>query len=42
VSIADFVRLYGGEKDDPDLLRRVNAVEAVPESWRTWFAQHRS
>lgn len=39
VSIADTVRLYLDRdgRSDPDLLRRVVRVEALPESWREHF-----
>ncbi|HKV12668.1 MAG TPA: MOSC domain-containing protein [Thermoanaerobaculia bacterium] len=41
VSIADTVRLYLDRdgRSDPDLLRRVVRVDALPESWREHFEQ---
>jgi MOSC domain-containing protein YiiM len=41
VSIYDTVRLYLDRdgRSDPDLLRRVVQVEALPESWREHFAK---
>ena len=41
VSIADTVRLYLDRdgRSDPDLLRRVVRVEALPESWREHFGK---
>ena len=41
VSIADTVRLYLDRdgRSDPDLLRRVVRVEALPDSWREHFEQ---
>ena len=39
VRVVDIVRLYVDRqaRTDPDLLRRVVAVEALPESWREYF-----
>jgi len=34
VSVAELIALYTGDNDDPDVLRRVVAVEALPEAWR--------
>ena len=34
VSVADLIALYTGDRPDPDVLRRVIEVEALPESWR--------
>jgi MOSC domain-containing protein YiiM len=34
VSVADLIALYTGDRPDLDVLRRVIAVEALPESWR--------
>lgn len=34
VSVADLIALYTGDKPDFDVLRRVIAVEALPEAWR--------
>ena len=40
VQVADITRLYGRKKRDVELLRRAIAVEALPDSWKTYF-QHR-
>src|SRR5207248_1523382 len=37
VTVADAVRLFAGEVDDPDLLDRTVRVEALPEEWRAAF-----
>jgi MOSC domain-containing protein YiiM len=37
VRVWDIVRLYFAEKSNAELLRRAIAVEALPESWRTYF-----
>jgi MOSC domain-containing protein YiiM len=34
VSVADLIALYTGDRPDPDVLRRVIEVEALPEAWR--------
>ncbi len=34
VSVADLIALYTGDRFDADVLRRVIAVEALPEAWR--------
>jgi MOSC domain-containing protein YiiM len=39
ITVADITRVYTSEKDDLKLLRRVVQVEALPESWRSYF-QH--
>ncbi len=39
VKIADITRLYHQDKHNLDLMRRVLAVEAVPEVWRNYFLQ---
>ena len=39
VSIAEFLAIYAGEVKEPAALQRVLAVEALPESWRGWFAK---
>jgi len=39
VTVADIVRLYARQKNDPDLLRRVVQVEALSESWRDHFTR---
>jgi MOSC domain-containing protein YiiM len=40
VQVADITRLYGRKKRDVELLRRAIAVEALPDSWKSYF-QHR-
>jgi len=40
VRVNDITRLYTREKHNVGLLRRATAVEALPESWRSYF-QHR-
>ena len=40
ISVADITRLYAFEKDDVKKLRRTLDVEALPESWKSYF-QHR-
>jgi hypothetical protein len=37
--VADITRLYRQNKHNLDLLRRVVAVEALPEGWRGYFLQ---
>jgi MOSC domain-containing protein YiiM len=39
VKVADITRLYHQDKHNLDLMRRVLAVEALPEVWRTYFLQ---
>jgi MOSC domain-containing protein YiiM len=39
VTIADIVRLYRENKYNVDLIRRVMAVEALPEEWREYFQE---
>ncbi len=39
VKVADITRLYREDKHNLDLLRRVVAVEALPETWRDKFLQ---
>ena len=39
VKVADIVRLYRQDKYNLDLMRRVVAVEALPEEWRDYFQQ---
>jgi MOSC domain-containing protein YiiM len=34
VSVADLIALYTGDRPDPDVLRRVIQVDALPEAWR--------
>jgi MOSC domain-containing protein YiiM len=40
VSVADLIALYTGDRPDPDVLRRVIAVEALPQAWREDFEQN--
>ena len=37
IKVADIVRLYRQDKYNLDLMRRVVAVEALPEEWRDYF-----
>ena len=37
LTVADIVRLYAGETDDPEMLLRAAQSEALPESWRERF-----
>ena len=37
VTVADITRLYAFERDDLVTLRRAVKVEALPESWRSYF-----
>ena len=39
VTIADIVRLYREDKYNVELIRRVMAVEALPEEWREYFQE---
>ena len=39
VQVADIVRLYREDKYNLDLIRRVLAVEALPEEWREYFQE---
>lgn len=39
VTVADITRLYATDRDNPDLLRRAIAVDALPVVWRDYFAQ---
>ena len=39
VKVADITRLYHQDKHNLDLLRRVLAVEALPEAWQEYFLQ---
>jgi len=39
VIVADITRLYHQDKHNLDLLRRVVAVESLPEEWRSYFLQ---
>jgi MOSC domain-containing protein YiiM len=42
VKVADFTRLYHQDKHNLELLRRVVAVESLPEEWRSYFLQRLS
>jgi MOSC domain-containing protein YiiM len=42
VTVADIVRLYAGDRDDAETMRRALAVEALPEKWREHFRQQLS
>jgi MOSC domain-containing protein YiiM len=37
VRVSDITQLYVGDKHNTELLRRAVAVEALPESWRSYF-----
>ena len=37
VKVVDVTRLYSTDKDNVDLLRRVIALEELPESWREYL-----
>ncbi len=39
IKVADIVRLYREDKYNLDLIRRVVAVEALPEEWRDYFQE---
>ncbi len=39
VKVDDITRLYRQDKHNLDLLRRVVAVEALPEAWRDYYLQ---
>ena len=39
VRVVDVTRLYGGEKNNVDLLKRAIATQALPESWRSYFQE---
>ena len=39
IKVADIVRLYHQDKYNLELIRRVVAVEALPEEWRDYFQQ---
>ncbi len=40
VRVSDVTRLYTREKSNAALLRRAIEVEALPESWRSYFQDH--
>jgi MOSC domain-containing protein YiiM len=37
VPVAEIAELYTAKQADPDRLRRVVALEPLPQSWRDWF-----
>ncbi len=37
LTVADIVRLYAGDTDDPAMLRRASETATLPESWRDRF-----
>jgi MOSC domain-containing protein YiiM len=37
VKVVDVTRLYGSDKDNVDVLRRLIALEELPESWREYL-----
>lgn len=39
VQVADITRLYRDDKHNVDLMRRVLAIEALPESWRDYYLE---
>lgn len=39
VTIADITRLYARDRSDFETMRRAMAVEALPGTWRSYFAQ---
>jgi MOSC domain-containing protein YiiM len=39
VTVADITRLYPRDEEDLEKMRRALLVEALPEGWRTYFAQ---
>jgi MOSC domain-containing protein YiiM len=39
VTVNDVVRLYSRDRTNKDLLRRAISVEALPESWRSYFEE---
>src|SRR5205807_4637062 len=40
VKVSDITRLYAREKHNVELLRRAIEVEALPDSWRSYFQDH--
>ena len=40
ITVADITRVYGFEKDDLETIQRAMNVDALPESWRSYF-QHK-
>ena len=39
IKVVDVTRLYSSDKDNVDLLRRLIALEEVPESWREYLQE---
>jgi MOSC domain-containing protein YiiM len=39
VTVADITRLYARDRGDFETMRRAMKVEALPETWRSYFAQ---
>jgi MOSC domain-containing protein YiiM len=39
ITVADITRLYLRDGEDVEKMRRASEVEALPEGWRTYFAQ---
>lgn len=39
VTVAEVATLYARESDDPDLMRRVIAIPALPEGWKSHFRE---
>jgi MOSC domain-containing protein YiiM len=39
VRVVDITRLFSSDKGNVDLMRRAIATEALPESWREYFAE---
>jgi MOSC domain-containing protein YiiM len=42
VTVADIVRLYLRQSDDPGLLAKARQLEPLPESWRAYFRERQS
>jgi MOSC domain-containing protein YiiM len=39
LTVADITRLYAFERDDREMLQRAVQLKALPESWRSYFAE---
>jgi len=39
VTVSDITRLYARDRSDFETMRRAMAVEALPDTWRSYFAQ---
>ena len=39
VPVSELTRLFAHDRDDPDAVRRVLAVDALPSSWRPFFEE---